>query len=90
MKIREEEQELDKAVDREITRKELRIIETMKDDNCFKYSYRLYVKGTKAEEEGRLLYSVGRDAFDGVPEETYLLDAGKVLHKLGGRKTYNF
>jgi hypothetical protein len=50
MKIREEEQELAEAVDREITREELRIIETMKDDNCFKYAYCLYVKNTKAEE----------------------------------------
>ncbi len=50
MKIREEEQELAEAVDREITRKELRIIETTKNDNCFKYAYRLYVKNTKAEE----------------------------------------
>lgn len=51
MKIREEEQELAEAVDREITREELRIIETTKDDNCFKYVYRLYVKNTKAEEK---------------------------------------
>lgn len=50
MKIREEEQELAEAVDRETTREELRIIETTKNDNCFKYAYRLYVKGTKAEE----------------------------------------
>ena len=50
-KIHEEEQELAEAVDREITREELRIIETTKDDNCFKYVYRLYVKNTKAEEK---------------------------------------
>lgn len=49
-KIREEEQELAEAVDREITSEELRIIETTKDNNCFKYVYRLYVKNTKAEE----------------------------------------
>jgi len=50
MKIREEEKELAEAVDRKITREELRIIETTKNDNCFKYAYRLYVKNTKAEE----------------------------------------
>ena len=76
MKIREEEQELDKAVDREITRKELRIIETMKDDNCFKYSYRLYVKGTKAEEKADCFIAwAGMLSTEYPRRRTYLMQA---------------
>ena len=76
MKIREEEQELDKAEDREITRKELRIIETMKDDNCFKYAYRLYVKGTKAEERSDCFIAwAGMLSTEYPRRRTYLMQA---------------
>ena len=76
MKIREEEKELGEAVDRKITREELRIIETTKNDNCFKYAYRLFIKGTKAEERADCFIAwAGMLATTYPRRRTYLMQA---------------